>query len=77
MGMAETNDIQLIMSTNDRFVMNNVPLKYWQVIQRNGGECTVFNKRNSKEKFDDFEYTGLNNFDFLATDFINSEWKPL
>ena len=64
---------QLIMSTNDRFVMNNVPLKYWQVIQRTGGQCKAYNYHNKKEKFDEFEYTGLNNFDFLATDFINSE----
>jgi hypothetical protein len=76
--IAEKNDaIQLIMSTNDRFVMNNVPLEYWQVIQRKGGECQVFNYRNSKKKFDDFEYTGLNNFDFLRTDFINSSWEPV
>jgi hypothetical protein len=74
--IAEKNEnIQLIMSTNDRFVMNAVPLQYWQVIQRNGGECQVFNYQNSKEKFDEFEYMGLNNFDFLATDYLNSEWE--
>jgi hypothetical protein len=72
--LAEKNDnIQLIMSTNDRFVMNSVPLEYWQVIQRKGGECRIYNYQNSKEIFDEFAYTGLNNFDFLATDFINSE----
>jgi predicted ATPase len=71
------NNIQLIMSTNDRFVMNNVPLKYWQIIQRDGGQCKVFNYNNSKEKFDEFQYTGLNNFDFLATDFINSTWESI
>jgi energy-coupling factor transporter ATP-binding protein EcfA2 len=74
--LAEKNDnIQLIMSTNDRFVMNNVPLEYWQVIQRSGSECKVFNYQNSKEKFDEFKYMGLNNFDFLATDFINTTWE--
>jgi hypothetical protein len=73
--IAEEGKGQVIMSTNDRFVMNNIPLKYWQVIQRNGGECQVFNYQNSKEKFDEFEYMGLNNFDFLATDYLNSEWK--
>jgi AAA15 family ATPase/GTPase len=74
--IAEKNDnIQLTMSTNDRFVMNNVPLEYWQVIQRKGGECQVFNYKNSKEKFDEFEYTGLNNFDFLRTNFLNSKWE--
>ena len=72
--LAENNDnIQLIMSTNDRYVMNKVPFKYWQLINRKGGECNVYNYQNSKEIFDEFKYTGLNNFDFLATDFINSE----
>jgi len=71
--LAEKNDnIQLIMSTNDRYVMNKVPFKYWQLINRKGGECNVYNYKNSKEIFDEFKYTGLNNFDFLATDFINS-----
>jgi energy-coupling factor transporter ATP-binding protein EcfA2 len=73
--MVKESDIQLIMSTNDRYVMNNVPLEYWQVIQRNGGECKVYNYQNSKEKFDEFKYMGLNNFDFLATDYLNSEWQ--
>jgi ABC-type cobalamin/Fe3+-siderophores transport system ATPase subunit len=68
---AESGNAQLIMSTNDRFIMNSVPLKYWQVIQRDGGECNVFNYGNSKTVFDEFEYTGLSNFDFLSTDFLN------
>jgi len=72
--LAEKNDnIQLIMSTNDRYVMNNVLFKYWQVIERKGGECNVYNHHNSKEIFDEFKYTGLNNFDFLTTDFINAK----
>jgi ABC-type Mn2+/Zn2+ transport system ATPase subunit len=74
--LAEKNDnIQLIMSTNDRYVMNNVPFKYWQLIDRKGCVCKVYNYRNSQEIFDEFKYTGLNNFDFLATDFIHSEWE--
>jgi len=73
MELAANNNIQLIMSTNDRFVMNNVPLEYWQVIQRKGAECRIYNYQNSKDIFDEFVYTGLNNFDFLATDFLNPE----
>jgi energy-coupling factor transporter ATP-binding protein EcfA2 len=69
--IAEQEKGQIIMSTNDRFVMNNIPLEYWQVIQREGGECRVFNYQNSKEKFDEFKYMGLNNFDFLTTDYLN------
>jgi energy-coupling factor transporter ATP-binding protein EcfA2 len=75
--LAEESSTQIIMSTNDRFVMNNVPFKYWQVIQRSGGECTVFNYQNSKDKFDDFKFTGLNNFDFLRTDWLNQKWEEV
>jgi len=72
---SEKGKTQVIMSTNDRFVMNNVPLEYWQVIQRDGGNCRVYNYQNSKEIFDKFAYTGLGNFDFLVNDFINAQKK--
>ncbi len=61
--------VQVIMTTNDRYVMNKIPLKYWAVIQRIPGKSLFYNYRNSKETFDEFEYTGLNNLDFLSTEF--------
>jgi hypothetical protein len=61
------------MSTNDRLVMNGVPLKSWQFIKRDGGECTIYNYGNSKDIFDEFEFTGLSNFSFLSTDFLTQE----
>ena len=70
----EKTSIQLIMSTNGRFVMNNVSLKYWSVIQRKGNKSKVFNYSNAKETFEEFLFTGLSNFDFLCTDFY---CKPL
>jgi len=69
---ADKGKCQLIMSTNDRYVMNNISLKHWQFIQRTGGQCKTFNYHNSQEIFEKFAYTGLNNFDFLAMDFINT-----
>jgi energy-coupling factor transporter ATP-binding protein EcfA2 len=68
---AKDSSIQLVMSTNDRFVMNNVPLEEWSLLNRCGGTVKVYNYKNSQEKFDNFKFTGLNNFDFLAMDFIN------
>ena len=65
----EGSNIQLFMTTNDRFVMNSVPLKYWSVIHREGNKSVFYNYQNSKKTFDDFAFTGLNNFDFFATDF--------
>ncbi|MEN8220837.1 MAG: ATP-binding protein, partial [Pseudomonadota bacterium] len=62
--------IQLIMSTNDRFVMNAVPLEYWSVIQRFPHKTMIYNYFNSKELFDRFEFTGLSNFDFFSSNYF-------
>jgi energy-coupling factor transporter ATP-binding protein EcfA2 len=69
MEKVEVSKTQLTMSTNDRFVMNYVPLEAWSVLQREGQKCRILNYRNSKEIFDDFQYTGLSNFDFFAKEF--------
>ncbi len=61
--------VQVLMTTNDRFVMNKVPLEYWSVIQRMPKKSLFYNYQNSKETFDEYKYSGLSNFDFLATDF--------
>jgi len=66
----EGTQVQLIMTTNDRFVMNKVPLKYWQVIKREKNKSVFYNYENSKQTFDDFTLTGLSNFDFFATEFF-------
>ena len=66
---AEGSNIQVFMTTNDRFVMNSVPLKYWSVIHREGNKSVFYNHQNSKQTFDDFALTGFNNFDFFATEF--------
>ena len=66
---AETGLVQLIMTTNDSFVMNGVPLDYWSVIERKSGLAKLHNIHNSKQIFDDFKFIGLNNFDFFETQF--------
>jgi hypothetical protein len=50
-------------------------LEAWTILQRSPGRTNVYNYQNSKVFFDEFKYTGLNNFDFFATDFIH-EVKP-
>lgn len=66
---AAESSFQLIMATNDRFVMDHVPLEEWTVLQRQGSHVRVFNDANSRELFEDFKFTGLSNFSFLETDF--------
>ncbi len=68
---AEKSAVQLIMATNDRFVMNTVPLEAWTVLKRVGSRIRVHNSTNSKERFDQFKLTGMNNFDFFAFNFLD------
>ncbi len=66
---ATESSFQLIMATNDRFVMDRVPLEEWTVLQRQGSHVRVLNYANSRDLFEDFKFTGLSNFSFLETDF--------
>ncbi len=67
---AKEINFQLIMATNDRFVMNNVPLEYWSIIHRIKNRSIVFNQSNSPDVFEKFELTGLNNFDFYSSEYF-------
>jgi len=71
----ENSPSQLIMATNDRFVMNNVDLKYWSIVHRTGNVSKMLNYRNSKKMFDMFEMTGLSNFDLFSSEFFLKEFK--
>ncbi|NDW19566.1 ATP-binding protein [Dysgonomonas sp. 216] len=65
----DNTSIQVFITTNDRYIMNKLPLQYWTVLRRYPNKTLFYNYFNSKEIFDDFKYTGLSNFDFLASDF--------
>jgi hypothetical protein len=68
-------NMQLIMSTNDSFIMNEVDLKYWQVIDRVGSKVKFYSHKNSKKIFDEYKFTGLNNFDFFASNFFKTGFQ--
>ncbi len=68
---AEQSKLQIIISTNDRFVMNEVPLEEWSMVQRKGSHVSFRNIHNSREIFENFKLTGLSNFSFLELDVIN------
>lgn len=70
---SDNSNIQLVLSTNDKFVMNEVPLTEWSVLQRAGNNVNVRNYENSKNVFDDFKFTGLSNFSFLELDVVGDD----
>lgn len=61
-----TPDKQLFLTTNDRYVMNSIPLKYWNITYSENSEIKCKNIHNSPQIFEDFAFTGLNNFDFFT-----------
>lgn len=65
--MAEEKGFQLIATSNDRFLMNAVDVRLWNILKREGHRVKATNYINSKEVFDDFKYKGLNNFDLFTS----------
>lgn len=70
-----SNDIQLIATSNDNFLMEVVDLKYWNVLTRTGKKVSGLNVQSNPEVFDDFKFTGLSNFDFFSSDYIKTKAK--
>lgn len=68
----DSSGLQFIATSNDRYVMNVIPLEYWTVLVDEGTHTRIFNYENSRQKFDDFKFTGLNNFDFFTMDFARA-----
>ncbi len=66
------SNIQLIATSNDSFLMDVVDIKYWNVLTREGNVVTALNNKNHPKLFEDFRFTGLSNFDFFSSDYINN-----
>lgn len=68
----ESNGLQLITSSNDGLIMDVVDLAKWQVLRKNNSKISSLNQTSHPDLFEEFNYTGLSNFDFFSSDFINS-----
>jgi len=72
MERASRTAIQLVMSTNDRFAMNAVPLDVWCGLRRTPDGVETITQQSHPEVFEQFKLTGLNNFDFFKMDFFEA-----
>jgi len=64
------SNIQLIATSNDGFLMDTVDLKYWHVLKREGSVVRSISIDTHPEIFEKFKFTGLSNFDFFSSDFL-------
>ncbi|TLX12076.1 AAA family ATPase [Rhizobium sp. MHM7A] len=67
---------QVILTSNDRFIMNAVDVDYWTVLSREGNRVRAFNRESSPEAFEDFKFSGLQNFDFFSMDLATENSSP-
>jgi len=62
--------IQLIMTTNDRLVMNNVPLEHWIIVDKDDtGKIHFYSETMYPKIFKRFKRIGLTNFDFFSSEY--------
>lgn len=64
------HDIQLIVTSNDSFLMDTIDLRYWNILQRKGNHVLGLNAESHPVLFEKFARTGLSNFDLLSSNFI-------
>ena len=66
--------VQLIMTTNDRFTMNNIPLEYWIIINKEeNGKINFYSQKTHEKTFKRFKRIGLNNFDFFTSQYYKEQ----
>ncbi len=66
------HNVQLIVSSNDAFLMDIIDIDNWQVLRRKGNKVSCINLANSADLFRNFRMTGLSNFDLFSSDFIDN-----
>lgn len=71
----EKQGIQLIVTSNDNFLMNAVELNKWIILQREKEKVIAISEKTHPELFLRFKRTGLNNFDIFGTDFVSKYLK--
>lgn len=66
------NGLQLVVSSNDAFLMDVVDIANWQILRRKGSKVSSINQVVNPDLFRKFRMTGLSNFDLFSSDFIES-----
>lgn len=69
---SETSSLQVILTTNDRFVMNEVPLDEWTILKRTGNKVSVINKGNAGALFEELRFTGMSNSALMELGLLDS-----
>ncbi len=69
--MCEKNNVQLIATSNEEFMMNIVDIDRWNILVRKGQSVRSITSSSKPKIFEEFKYSGLDNFDFFTSDVFN------
>ena len=63
--------MQLMATSNEEFMMNIVDIGEWNILVRKDQTVKSLNAANHPELFDEFRFSGLDNFDLFTSDVLN------
>lgn len=66
----EEKGIQVVLTTNDSFLMNVIDVDNWNILSRKGSTVSAMSRDTNPSIFTDFKLTGLSNYDLFKSDFI-------
>ena len=69
---SKEHNIQMIVTSNDNFLVDTVDLSAWVLLRREGYKVSSISEITNPEEFARFRKMGLKNFDLLKTDFLVS-----
>ena len=64
------HDIQLIVTSNDSFLVDTVDISSWVLLKRVGCRVSSISEKTNPDEFARFRKLGLRNFDLLRTDYL-------
>ena len=70
LSILQNTNIQLIMASNDNFLLDVVDIKYWNILIRDKNKMQTFNAVKNKDKFRKFKFRGLDNFSLFTSDYL-------
>lgn len=68
--ICEKHGIQLIATSNEEFMMNIVDINQWNILVRKGEFVRSITAAGYHDVFEEFKFSGLDNFDFFTSDFL-------
>lgn len=64
------NNINLILSTSNHLVMNEIDVKMWNILIRNYSNVSALNYLNTRQRFENFRLAGLPNFNLFTSPYL-------